>query len=79
MEDPWATPVAGALRPLRDPDTPELDDDEDGSARPADRSRTRHADFVSKSGSDPYSGVRRAGDDWRKNSLRKDASSVIAA
>ncbi|MEU1667124.1 hypothetical protein ABZ547_26700 [Streptomyces sparsogenes] len=26
------TAAAGALRPLRDPDTPELDDDEDGSA-----------------------------------------------
>ncbi|MDX3226004.1 Tn3 family transposase [Streptomyces sp. ME19-01-6] len=27
-----STPAAGALRPLRDPDAPELDDDEDGSA-----------------------------------------------
>jgi hypothetical protein len=26
------TPAAGPLRPLRDPDTPELDADEDGSA-----------------------------------------------
>ncbi|MEU5719119.1 hypothetical protein AB0G71_25795 [Streptomyces sp. NPDC020403] len=26
-------PVAGALRPLRDPDTPELDEDDDGSSQ----------------------------------------------
>ncbi|MFI6063370.1 Tn3 family transposase, partial [Streptomyces sp. NPDC051286] len=26
-----STPAAGALRPLRDPETPELDDDEDGA------------------------------------------------
>ncbi|MFB7467118.1 hypothetical protein ACFCZ1_27085, partial [Streptomyces sp. NPDC056224] len=26
-----STPAAGALRPLRDPETPELDDDEDGT------------------------------------------------
>lgn len=25
-----STPAAGALRPLRDPDTPELDEDEEG-------------------------------------------------
>ena len=26
-----STPAAGALRPLRDPEAPELDDDEDGT------------------------------------------------